>query len=890
MKPRSPRKGSGVSRVSRVSHASPATPAQAKPAPVTPAPVIVGIGASAGGLEALERFFANLPPKPGLAFVVVQHQDPARASELPSILQRSTELPVAALADRTQLLADHVYVGPPGKDVSILHGAAQLFDLQPARPRALSIDFFFRSLAEDQRERSVAVVLSGMGTDGTLGVAAIDEVGGRVLVQEPTSAAFDGMPRSAVNTGLATVVATPEQLARDLLATLAVAHPGPASEERGATLEKIAVLLRSRTGNDFSFYKKSVLQRRVERRMSLHQIDDLAGYLRYLRDNVQEQDLLFRELLIGVTRFFRDPEAWEQLEKLVVPAILADRAEERPVRVWCVGCSTGEEAYSLAIVFREAIARLAPAKRITVRIFATDLDPDAVDHARRALYPAGITADVSEARLRRYFVRDDAGGYRVGREVRDMVTIAAHNLLADPPFTRLDLITCRNLLIYLEPEAQKQVFPLFHYCLEPNGGLFLGSAETIGTQSSLFATLDGRWRLFGKRTASPRARVALLPRPLTVPPAIGAPELPAPHTQARSATSLQAAAERLLLDRFCPAAVLVSAEGEILFLSGRTGKYLEPPAGRANWNVFAMARDGLREALERVFRKVAKRGTGTSVVRGLTVRGATSRLVDLTVHAVQEPEALRGMIVIAFAETPKGEASATGAKGAKPASSRAGAGAGAEVRRADAEVRRLQRDLQAVRDDMQSSNEQLTCAYEEVQSTNEELQSTNEELTTSSEEMQSLNEELQTINAELQSKMEEVSRTNNDMKNLLDSTDIATLFLDRALCVRRFTPQAARLFKLLPGDVGRPITDIASSLVHPSLGDDVEEVLRRLTLTERDVRAVDGRWFVVRTMPYRTLENVIDGVVLTFVESTKVKRLEEENARLRAGGVGVPPG
>jgi two-component system CheB/CheR fusion protein len=842
---------------------------------VEPSPVVVGIGASAGGLEALERFLGSVPADSGLAFVVVQHQDPQRTSELPNILQRATALPVEPLADRTKLLANHVYVGPPGKDVSLLHGVAQLFELELGRPRALPIDFFFRALAEDQRERSVGIVLSGMGTDGTLGLAAIDEVGGHVLVQAPSTAAFDGMPRSAVATGLASLVAAPEQLALGLIATLALAHRNQAVEDRAATLEKIAVLLRTRTGNDFSFYKKSVLQRRVERRMSIHQIGTLGGYLRYLRDNVQEQDLLFRELLIGVTRFFRDPEAWDQLEKLVVPAIVAQRGEESPVRVWCVGCSTGEEAYSLAIVFREAIARLEPAKRIRVRIFATDLDPDAVDHARRGHYPETIAASVSDARLRRFFVRDDAGGYRVGREIRDMVTVAVHNLLVDPPFTRLDLLTCRNLLIYLEPEAQKQLFSLFHYSLEPNGALFLGSAETIASASTIFTTLDGRWRLFGKRGAAARARVAILPRSLSMSQPPGVAELPAPVAQARGVDSLGAAAERLLLDRFCPAAVLVSPEGEILFLSGRTGRYLEPPAGRANWNVFAMARDGLRETLERVFRKVAKRGTGTSIVRGLTVRGPTARRVDVTVHAVEEPEALRGMIVIAFAEAPKElRADAKGAKkGAK--------GASAEVRRADAEVRRLQRDLQAVRDAMQSSNEQLTCAYEEVQSTNEELQSTNEELTTSSEEMQSLNEELQTINAELQSKMEEVSGANNDMRNLLDSTDIATLFLDRALCVRRFTPQAARLFKLLPGDVGRPITDITSSLIHPSLADDVEQVLHRLTVSERDVRTVDGRWFAVRTMPYRTTENVIDGVVLTFMEATKLKRLEEENSRLR---------
>jgi two-component system CheB/CheR fusion protein len=821
-----------------------------------------------------------VPKKSGLAFVVVQHQSPVRHSELPTLLQRITELPVSSLADRTELLADHVYVAPPGKDVSLLHGVAQLFDIEPTTPRTLPIDYFFRALAEDQGDRSVGVVLSGMGCDGTLGIAAIDEAGGHVLVQEPTTAAFDGMPRSAVETGLATVVASPEELGRGLHEALQRSRTGALTPERASALEKIAVLLRARTGNDFSFYKKTVLQRRVERRMTLHQLRDIGAYLRYLRDNAQEQDLLFKELLIGVTRFFRDPEAWELLEKRVVPAILADRPAGRPIRIWCVGCSTGEEAYSLAIVLREAIARLDPTRPLSVRIFATDLDPDAVDFARRGVYSENIEASVGEARLRRWFQRDDLGGFRVGREIREMVTVAVHNLLVDPPFTRLDLVTCRNLLIYLEPEAQKQVFPLFHYCLEPNGALFLGAAETIGTSSPLFSPIDGRWRLFGKRPTVAHARTALLPRlgtgaPMLATRTASTPNPHAPGADAPSPRSLQVEADRLLLDRFCPATVLANTDGDIVYLSGRTGRYLEPAAGRANWNVFAMARDGLREALERVFRKIVDRGTGTINVRGLSVHGVRGRRVDLTVHAVQEPEALRGMVAISFAETPTTAQEKQAKKAGKPAAR------AAAKRGNDAEVRRLRRDLLTVRDEMQTSNEQLTCTNEELQSTNEELQSANEELTTSSEEMQSLNEELQTINAELQAKMEEVSRANNDMKNLLDSTEIATLFLDRELRVRRFTPQAALLFKLLPGDVGRPITDLTSSLIHPSLAHDVEEVLRKLAFLERDVGSTDGRWFVVRTMPYRTLENVIDGVVLTFVEVSKLKRLEAENARLR---------
>jgi two-component system CheB/CheR fusion protein len=833
-------------------------------------PFVVGVGASAGGLDALERFFGSVPAQSGLAFVVLQHQEPTHPSALPTLLGRVTTMPVEAIVEGARIEADHVWVAPPGKDVSLLHGAFELFDPPAKAAPPLPIDFFFRALAEDRGDACAAIVLSGMGSDGSRGIEAIDEAGGIVLVQEPSTAAFDAMPRSALQTGLASCVAAPDELARALPRLTERRPASAAAVEHANELEKIAVLLRARTGNDFSFYKRNVLSRRVERRIAVHQLANVTEYLRLLRENTQEQDLLFKELLIGVTRFFRDPDAWTQLEERVVPKLLAAREPGRPLRAWCVGCSTGEEAYSLAIVLREALARADPSRPGLVRVFATDLDRDAIERARRGVYPEQIASDVSEARLCRWFVRDESGGYRVGREIREAVTFAPHNLLSDPPFTRLELITCRNLLIYLEPEAQKRLFPLFHYCLEPGGTLFLGSAETLGAHTELFTPLDRKWRLFEKKGGTPRMRAASTSFTATTTTVGFADEPLEPFSYARSAQNLQGAIERLLIDRFCPAAVLVTGEGDILYLSGQTGRYLEPPAGRANWNLFAMAREGLREELSRAFRKVARRGSGTASAKGLSVRGLAGRVVDVAVHTVEEPEVVRGLIIVAFQDSPA--ARAAGKTPAKPLTR------GAEARRAELEVRRLQRDLQALREDMQASNEELRSANEELQSSNEELQSSNEELTTSTEEMLSLNEELQTVNAELQSKIDELSRANNDMKNLLDATDIATLFLDAQLCVRRFTPRAARLFKLLPGDLGRPVTDIATSLVLPSLGDDVAEVLRTLVTCEREVRTLDDRWFAARTMPYRTFENLIDGVVMTFVEITNAKRLEGELA------------
>jgi two-component system CheB/CheR fusion protein len=789
---------------------------------------------------------------------------------MPELLQRATKLSVVEAGDRMPLKANTVYVAPSNKYLSIIDGA--LFLVDPPEPRGLRlpIDYFFRALADERHDRAIAIILSGMGSDGTLGVAAIKEHAGLVLVQDPASAKFDGMPRSAIDSGLADIVAAPEELPNRIAAyvqhipqvPLKGAAPG-AGASPGTALEQVLTLLREHTGHDFSLYKKTTVGRRIERRMGIHQLERMSAYVAFLKENRQEIDLLFKELLIGVTSFFRDGEAWNALQQqALLPMLSALPPTPRVLRAWVPGCSTGEEAYSLAIAFREAMDKLQTPARISLQIFATDLDPDAVQRARQALYPTNIAADLTPQRLARYFA-EESGRYRVAKEIREMVVFAPQNVIMDPPFTKLDVLCCRNLLIYLSAELQKRLLPLFHYSLSPGGVLFLGSAETVGPFSDLFETIDGKARLF-RRSGLASAAVEFPSRYhiAAAPQADAANRVP-------DAINVKSLVEEVLLQDFAPAGVLVNGEGDILYISGRTGRYLEPAAGKANWNVHAMARDGLRDELALALPK-AMREHKRVVQRNLLV--GEGHYIDLTLQPVDAP-GLTGGVLIAFADV------AAGANEARGSGRRAG-GSAARVAEFERALQQAREETQAAREEMQTSREELKSTNEELQSTNEELQSTNEELTTSKEEMQSLNEELQTVNAELQAKVDELSAANNDMKNLLNSTDLATVFLDNALCIRRFTSQATRIFKLIPGDIGRPLSDIVSSLERSSLEEDGREVLRTLVFSEKEVATNDGRWFMVKIMPYRTLSNVIDGLVITFSDISFAKNLE---AKVRSG-------
>jgi two-component system CheB/CheR fusion protein len=824
---------------------------------------IVGIGASAGGLEALEQFLRHVPERIGMAFVVVQHLDPTRKGVLASLLQRSTTMPVVQVKNRTKLRPDCVYVIPPDKDMSIQDGVLHL--RAPAEPRGLRlpVDFFLRSLAADSHDLAIGVILSGMGSDGTLGLAAIKESAGVVFVQEPASAKFDGMPRSAIEAGLADFVAPPAELPGKIAAYLhhkpLIADAGPGTDKKGQTgVQKILHLLRAQTGHDFCLYKKTSVVRRIERRMGIHRIGKMADYVSYLRENPHEMELLFKELLIGVTNFFRDPAAWEQLKNEVLPALLAGRSPTQTLRAWVPACATGEEAYSLGIIYKELHEQLKLPKTSALQIFATDLDRAAIAKARQALYPPNIAADVSPERLSRFFIKTEHG-YQVTKAIREMVIFAPQNLVMDPPFSKLDILSCRNLLIYLTPDLQKKLMPVFHFALNPRGILFLGSAETAGTFANLFKPFKGKSQLY-QRLSAPLAA-----QPVVFPVSFSSddPRPPERRTPVESTPSVENLAGHLLLARYSPAAALVNDKGDIFYISGRTGKYLEPAAGKANLNIFAMAREGLRFELSAAFRR-ALREKRVVTLKNLKIgtNGGT-QVVNVAVEAINEPEALRGMVMIVFtdvAATPKED---------KPTK------AGRSTTE-NSQSARMRQELQQTRQELQTFREEMQTSQEELQSSNEEYQSTNEELTTSKEEMQSLNEELQTVNQELQAKVDDLTRANNDMKNLLDSTEIATVFLDQELRVGRFTVPATAIINLIPTDAGRPITDITTNLNYPQLAADAREVMRTLVFSEKAVATSDGRWFLVRIMPYRTLDNRIDGVVITFADITESKAIEAE--------------
>ena len=819
---------------------------------------IVGIGASAGGLEALEQFFKNMPANCGMGVVVVQHLDPNHKGILAELLQRVTKMQVFTVTDRLKINPNCVYVIPSNTSMSVLNGALHLFEPIETRGLRLPVDFFLRSLAEDKREKSIGIILSGMGSDGSAGLKAIKEHGGLVLVQDPSSAKFDSMPRSAIEAVVVDVVAPAHELPAKLMALLKLAPRVNAQQEiekDSSSLEKIIILLRSRTGNDFSQYKKTTLYRRIERRMGIHQVDKIASYVRYLRENPVELDILFKELLIGVTNFFRDIDVWEHLKNKVIPSLIAKLPQGQVLRAWIPGCSTGEEAYSLAIVFQEAIEKNLQNKNILIQIFATDLDAAAIEKARKGLFHANIVADVSPDRMNRFFIKADEQ-FRINAEIRKMVVFAAQNVIKDPPFTKLDLLSCRNLLIYLEAELQKKLLKLFHYSLNPGGLLLLGSAETNVAQSDLFSTVDSKFRIYQRLGSFKKEELINLPNAFTH----RNPHKLESHLPTKVPDNIQALTDQLLLQLFTPASLLVTEKGDIIYITGSTGRYLEPAAGKANMNIFAMAREGLRNELPMAFRNAMLSFEQVSLRQVKVGTNGSAHFVDVTIKQIEKPLTLKGKILVVFKDVEKVEPMPSYKKG----------------RRALGNVIKpeLEQELQRVREELQSTREEMQTSQEELQSTNEELQSTNEELTTSKEEMQSMNEELHTVNAELQRKIDDTARINNDMNNLLNSTDIATLFLDKNLKIRQFTYPATKIFKLIQSDVGRLFTDQVNDLDYPELYHEAKEVLRTLVFVEKTISTRDGRWFNMRIMPYRTMDDKIDGLVITFIDITKSKQLE----------------
>ena len=836
---------------------------------------IVGIGASAGGVEALEQFFKSVPSGNGLAFVVLTHLPPDRESMLSEILGRATRMPVVDARDGDKVEAEHVYVLPPSAILRIREGRLQLHRAGPTDRERAPIDVFFNSLAEDQAEHAIGIVLSGSGHDGTLGLKAIKEHGGLTIAQgaKVTRPRFAEMPSSAVAAGIVDLELPVETIPERIIGY--VRNWGAFDTgQRGDALTTIFDLLRTRTGHDFREYKERTFQRRVQRRMQVVQTTKLEDYAERLKRESDEVSALFRDLLIGVTDFFRDAAAFQALETLVIPKLFEGKGCDDEVRVWVPGCSTGEEAYSIAISLREHLEKSSSPPK--TQVFATDIDENALGVARAARYPASVVKEVSPERLRRFFVHE-AGTYRVVKELREMCIFSAHSVIRDPPFSRIDLISCRNFLIYLKSGLQAQIIPLFHYALRPSGYLFLGSSENVSRHRELFVSLDRKNRIFRRRDL-----VARPPLPLhqfllqTRRQAAGSKENHEENHKGllQRSDSLRRAANTIV-EHFAPTFVIVDETGQTLYFSSGTGRYLQPAAGPPNRDIVAMARPGLGADLRTALHRAKE--TGQRVLRDrihVQMNGGV-QMVSLAVEPIIEGKEIAYGVVF----TDRGSIST---QDETPRTERS-EGQDTSVQLIEKMLQETKERLQSTIEELETANEEFRSSNEELVSVNEELQSTNEELETSKEELQSVNEELQTVNNELSSKIEELDRANSDLNNLFQSTQIATIFLDRNLDIRSFTPAVTQLFNLIPSDSGRPLTDIVSRIDYPDLEQDMRQVCAGKVVSERTVSHLSGAgYYLARILPYRAPNNQIDGVLLTFVDVTSLVAAEEQQKVLAA--------
>ena len=825
---------------------------------------IVGLGASAGGVAALKQFFSAMPARTGIASVVVMHLDPDSPSMLPDLLANLTGFVVLEASENQAIEPDHVYVIPPGKYLLLDEGRVRLEPRASSLPTA--IDVFFRSLAEDRQERAVAVVLSGGGSDGALGIREIKSHGGLVLVQDPATAEHCDMPSSAIATEMVDFVLPPAEMPEFVLryakqpyvaANAATAAPAASTAD---FLQEVLTLVDQRIGHDFRSYKESTLRRRIWRRMSLRQMQQPMEYVQLLSDNAAELDALARDLVISVTYFFRDPDAWRVVEEQVLPELIAGRRPDAPLRIWVPGCSTGEEAYSLAILLLEQIEAQAAQRK--VQIFATDINEQALEKARAGLYPETIAADVSPERLLRFFIKEGAN-YRVSKKIRECIVFAAHNVVSDPAFSRLDLVSCRNLLIYLDHEAQKRVMPVFHYALREGGFLLLGGAESVVNLERQFQAVSPKWRIYRRAAASRSERV---PPPFPLEPSIRSRVRPPVglHPPARSITETT---QQLALDRLGPAAALVDRQYRVLVLCGPADRFLKVPLGEIDAELLGMVREGLRAKVRSALHQAAKDG-GEVTQAGRVKRNGDYYQVRIVVTPVNVPDFQEALFLVLFQG---------GTEIQEPAPEPAGPTSTEEqyVRQLERELQDTRLELNSTIEQLEGSNEELKASHEEAVSMNEELQSSNEELETSKEELQSLNEELTTLNNQLEEKVSQLEATTNDLDNLLTSTDIATLFLDTTFHIRQFTPAAVELFHLMPADLGRPIHHFAAQFNVADLLADGKDVLEKLVPKDQQVQSQGGRWFLRRILPYRTRDNRIEGVVVTFHDITELKRAEQ---------------
>jgi two-component system CheB/CheR fusion protein len=827
-------------------------------------PVIVAIGASAGGTQALQSLFAALPADTGAAFVVVVHLDPQHRSEMPAIIATRTRMPVVQIGAHTRVEADHVYVIPPDRRLQLIDHEVCALEFDEPRGHRAPIDLFFRSLAE-QLGDGFAVVLSGAGSDGAIGVRAVKEAGGIILVQDPGEAEYASMPRSAIATGVADFVLPARDLAKGLIDLIrvkeSVTTPEIGNFDEGL-LRRILADLRARTGHDFSKYKRATVLRRIARRMQVVRAKDLQEYYDTMRDSAEEAQALLGDLLISVTTFFRDTEAFDKIAKQIIPELFKDKEPDETIRVWVSGCATGEEAYSLAILLLEEAARHPI--RPPMQVFGSDLDSRALAAAREGRFPLAIEPDVSEERLRRFFTRE-GDHYRVRQEVRDIVLFAVHDLLKDPPFAHVDLISCRNVLIYFDRELQEQVCSTFHYALNPGGYVFLGASETADNPPGLFRTVDRTARIY-QSTAAPGDKPRAMPR-LLGPPRVREPIMQFGRILSPTVALGEAAMHRRAIEQVAPPSMLIDESHRVVHLSENAGRYVLPAGGPLSGDAVDLVRPELRfelrSALNRVFEK---REATLSLPILVRFNGAPHRIHLQIKPVLDDGDSNPRAAIIIFIEGEPVDESLLSLD--RPSDSET-------VRRLTQEIELIQTRLRTVREESDSANEELRAANEELQSINEEYRSTSEELETSKEELQSINEELQTVNSELKLKLDAISRAHSDLQNLIAATDIGTLFLDSSLRIKRFTERTTELFRINATDEGRPITDFAHQLEYDDLIKDARAVLADLTPVRRELRSRNGRWYDVRIRPYRTVEDKIDGIVLTFVDISEGHQVEQ---------------
>ncbi len=830
---------------------------------------VVGIGSSAGGLEALGNMFSNMPTDSGLAFVLIQHLDPAHKSSMVELLSRYTKMEVLEIEDGMHVEPNKLYITPPNKNVGIINGVLHL--VVPKEPHGLRrpIDFFFQSLAEDLEDYAIGVILSGFGSDGTIGIRAIKSMGGMVMAQDPNSAVSGSMPQSAIDTNLVDYVAMPDKIPEDLISYINRLGTKPPKkiiaedEEALSSIQKILIIIKNRTGHDFSLYKENTINRRIARRMNVHQIDKVSDYLKYIQKNTEEVNILFRELLINVTSFFRDPDAFNSFKHIFIEEILEKKMDGDKVRIWVPGCSTGEEVYSLAMIIQEYMDQTT--KNLEVQLFGTDIDNDAINIARSAIYPSTIVSEVSEERLKRFFIKK-GDSYKVKKNIREMAIFAPHDVLINPPFSKLDAISCRNLLIYMNKEAQKKILSAFTYAIEPKGILFLGPSESISDFVESFVTVDNKWKIFKskRKVHSPAENFVTFPYA----------KLPGRNVEVedleiigRTDSNFTRNVEKLLIENYAPSTVIINKEGRVVFIHGRVGKYLEPAEGIANLSLVDMAREGLKFELNSALNEAILNNREV-IYKNLDIKtNGEYQPIDLIVKPIREPKVMEDLLMVAFKDVQPEEAKEEIPK---------------TTPKKDKRIRELEDELKVTRDrlhttieELETSNEELKSANEELQSMNEELQSTNEELETSKEELQSLNEELLTVNTELQNKVDQLSEVNDDMNNLLNSIEVPTIFVDKNIKIKRFTKETTKLVNLIPSDLGRPLKDIASNVNYGDMINDIKEVVDRVIFKEKEVRINDGKWYLVRIIPYKTAENVIDGAVVTFTDISDQKELRK---------------